>query len=106
MSRGQLMTAANLCRVAVYCSASEFRHQSEVCHLCFMAVLKLLICDLPANNYTLLSKATIPLFQIWILLVLERFCSRWFSYYTSLFHRGFSTYTTRMLYFFINNVLM
>ena len=43
----------------LYCLASEFRHPSEVCHPYFMTVLKLLYCDLPANNYTLLSKASI-----------------------------------------------
>ena len=59
-----------------YCSASEFRHPSEVHHWYFMTVLKLLYCDLPANNYTLLSKATIPLLYMWILLVLEHFYSR------------------------------
>ena len=48
-----------------YCSASEFRHPSEVRHLYFMTVLKLLY-DLPANNYTLLSKTSIPLFKMWI----------------------------------------
>ena len=41
MSRGQLMTAANLCRVAVYCSASEFRHPSEVRHLVRLVVYML-----------------------------------------------------------------
>ena len=50
----------------IYWSASEFRHPSEVRHSYFMTVLKLLYYDLPANNYTLLSKGSIPLFKVWI----------------------------------------
>ena len=65
-----------VCAMIQYCSASEFRHPSEVRHSYFMTVLKLLYYDLPANNYTLLSKASIPLFKMWTLLVLECFYSR------------------------------
>ena len=43
-----------------YCSASEFRHPSEVHHLHFMAILKSFSCELVAYMYTLLLKAAIP----------------------------------------------
>ena len=47
-------------RTDLYCSASEFRHPSEVRHTHFMAVLKSFCCELSAHMYTLLLKAAIP----------------------------------------------
>ena len=44
----------------VYCSASEFRHPSEVRHLHFMAILQSFYHELSAYMYTLLLKAAIP----------------------------------------------
>ena len=46
--------------VNYYCSASEFHHPREVCHLHFMAILKSFYCELSAYMYTLLMKDAIP----------------------------------------------
>ena len=50
--------------IVLYCSASEFRHPSEVRHLHFVAILKSFSCKLSAYMYTLLLKAAIPFIQI------------------------------------------
>ena len=44
----------------LYCSASEVRHPSEVCHLQFMTILKSFYCPVMTYMYTLLLKEAIP----------------------------------------------
>ena len=45
----------------LYCSASEVRHPSEVCHLRFMTILKSFYCPVMAYMYTLpLKEDTVP----------------------------------------------
>ena len=46
--------------IAYYCSASEVRHPSEVCHLHFMTILKGFYCPATAYMYTLPLKEVIP----------------------------------------------
>ena len=41
-------------------SANEVCHPSEVCHLYFTTILKLLCYDISAYNYPLMAKGAIP----------------------------------------------